>query len=163
MLSLIPHHISHQIVDPEIPPQDPVWWPIYFGLSPPPPPPVPPLLSLTSKLLELQNGQYPCDFFFEGTISLIIWLHDSDSTKTHKTISESYLGKSKSGFPNPKTDFSFFWANRKTDHEFIIMLIYFSWLAYISCTYDNCCPKGQVKNPRTPELNICLIVSVSFL
>ena len=27
------------------------------------------------------------------------------------------MGKSKSGFPNPKTDFAFFWANRKTDHE----------------------------------------------
>ena len=27
-----------------------------------------------------------------------------------------FLGKSKSGFSNPKTDFSFFWANPKTDH-----------------------------------------------
>ena len=30
-----------------------------------------------------------------------------------------FLGKSKSGFPNPKTDFAFFWANPKTDHESI--------------------------------------------
>ena len=28
-----------------------------------------------------------------------------------------FLGKSKSGFPNPKTDFAFFWANPKTDYE----------------------------------------------
>ena len=28
-------------------------------------------------------------------------------------------GKSKSGFPNPKLDFSPFWANPKTDHESI--------------------------------------------
>ena len=30
-----------------------------------------------------------------------------------------FLGKSKSGFPNSKTDFAFFWANPKTDHESI--------------------------------------------
>ena len=30
-----------------------------------------------------------------------------------------FLAKSKSGFPNPKTDFASFWANRKTDHESI--------------------------------------------
>ena len=30
-----------------------------------------------------------------------------------------FFGKSKSGFPNPKTDFASFWANRKTDHESI--------------------------------------------
>ena len=30
-----------------------------------------------------------------------------------------FLGKSNSGFPNPKTDFTFFWANPQTDHEFI--------------------------------------------
>ena len=30
-----------------------------------------------------------------------------------------FLGKSKSGFPNPKTDFTFFWANPKRDHESI--------------------------------------------
>ena len=29
------------------------------------------------------------------------------------------MGKSQSGFPNPKTDFTFFWANPKTDHESI--------------------------------------------
>ena len=28
-------------------------------------------------------------------------------------------GKSKSGFPNPKTEFAFFGANQKTDHESI--------------------------------------------
>ena len=28
-----------------------------------------------------------------------------------------FLGKSKSGFPNPKTDFAFSRANPKTDHE----------------------------------------------
>ena len=30
-----------------------------------------------------------------------------------------FLGKSKSGFPNPNTDFAGFWANPKTDHESI--------------------------------------------
>ena len=30
-----------------------------------------------------------------------------------------FLGKSKSGIPNPKLDFAFFWANPKTDHESI--------------------------------------------
>ena len=30
-----------------------------------------------------------------------------------------FFGKSKSGFPNPKTDFAFFVANPKTDHESI--------------------------------------------
>ena len=29
------------------------------------------------------------------------------------------MGKSKSGFPNPKTDFAFFGTNRKMDHEAI--------------------------------------------
>ena len=29
------------------------------------------------------------------------------------------MGKSKSGLPNPQTDFAFFWANPKTDHESI--------------------------------------------
>ena len=33
-------------------------------------------------------------------------------------------------------------------------MIYFSWLAYISCVYDSCCPKDQVKNPRNPKLDI---------
>ena len=28
-------------------------------------------------------------------------------------------GKSKSGYPNPKTDFAFFWVNPKRDHESI--------------------------------------------
>ena len=30
-----------------------------------------------------------------------------------------FSGKSKSGFPNPNTDFEFFWANPKTNHESI--------------------------------------------
>ena len=30
-----------------------------------------------------------------------------------------FLEKSKSGFTNPKMNFAFFWANRKTDHESI--------------------------------------------
>ena len=30
-----------------------------------------------------------------------------------------FFGKSKSGFPNPKADLAFFWANPKTDHESI--------------------------------------------
>ena len=30
-----------------------------------------------------------------------------------------FFGKSKYGFPNPKTDFECFWAYPKTDHEFI--------------------------------------------
>ena len=30
-----------------------------------------------------------------------------------------FLGKSKSGFPNPKTDFAFLGANPETDHESI--------------------------------------------
>ena len=29
------------------------------------------------------------------------------------------ISESKSGFPNPKTDFECFWAYPKTDHEFI--------------------------------------------
>ena len=29
------------------------------------------------------------------------------------------FGKIQSGFPDPKTDFASFWANRKTDHESI--------------------------------------------
>ena len=30
-----------------------------------------------------------------------------------------FFGESKSGIRNPKTDFAFFWANPKTDHESI--------------------------------------------
>ena len=83
VLSRIPHHISGQIVDPEIPPLDPVYGDQYILVFPPAPPP---LISLASKLLE---RQYPWRLLFEGTIFLITWRHDSDSTNTHKTISES--------------------------------------------------------------------------
>ena len=34
-----------------------------------------------------------------------------------KTKGAFLVGKSKSGFPSPKTEFAFFWANPKTDHE----------------------------------------------
>ena len=34
-----------------------------------------------------------------------------------------FSGKSKYGFPNPKTDFECFWAYLKTDHEFIISIL----------------------------------------
>ena len=44
----------------------------------------------------------------------------------------------------------------------MMMMIYFSRLAYISCIYDCCCPKDQAKNQRSPKLNICLIESISF-
>ena len=82
-------------------------------------------------------SRYQCGFCRQGrkypTQSAITFLTDSTgrdmdvrvrfSWKIQIRISES---KSKSRFPNPKTDFriqkrilSFFWANPKTDHEFI--------------------------------------------
>ena len=82
VLSRIPHHIWGQIVDPEIPPRDPVYGGQYILVFPPP------LVPLASKLLELQKGQRANirdDFFPKGTIFLMIWRHDSDSTNTHKS------------------------------------------------------------------------------
>lgn len=35
------------------------------------------------------NGQYPWRLLFKGTIFLMIWRHDSDSTITHKSIKVS--------------------------------------------------------------------------
>ena len=36
-----------------------------------------------------------------------------------QAIRVPFLGKSKSGFPNPKMDFAFVWANPRRDHESI--------------------------------------------
>jgi len=50
------------------------------------------------------------------------------------------LGKSKSGFPNPKMDFAFVWANPRRDHESIkstLLVDSFSPTDFVHlCNYD---------------------------
>ena len=44
-----------------------------------------------------------------------------------------FLGKSKSIFRNPKTDFAFFWTNPETDHESIKPLVVMFFYVYSVC------------------------------
>ena len=66
-------------------------------------------------------SRYQCGFCHQGrkypTQSAITFL--TDSIRRHMDVRVRFSGKSKSGFPNPNTDFEFFWANPKTDHESI--------------------------------------------
>ena len=47
------------------------------------------------------------------------WVVPLEHRDTQCWAGAVFLGKSKSGFPNPNTDFAGFWANPKTDHESI--------------------------------------------
>ena len=59
-----------------------------------------------------RNPQFPC-------IMLLLSFTTTWSLKWKYLHFGIFWGKSKSGLPNPQTDFVFFWANPKTDHESI--------------------------------------------
>ena len=47
-----------------------------------------------------------------------------------QAIRVPFLGKSKSGFPNPKMDFAFVWANPRRDHESIKSTLLVTWILF---------------------------------